>query len=165
MATVLLAHSYFLAYDPKQTQKMRPYPPLATLFAAGALREAGHAVDLFDAMLAAGEHEFAAALERERPRVVALYEDNFNFLSKMCLTRMREAACAMVAMARERGAFVIVSGADVSDHPGLYLRHGAHAAMVGEPDHTLVEVIAAVAQSPGRPVSLTHIPGLVLPDP
>ena len=165
MATVLLAHSYFLAYDPKQTQKMRPYPPLATLFAAGALREAGHAVDLFDAMLAAGEHEFAAALERERPRVVALYEDNFNFLSKMCLTRMREAACAMVAMARERGAFVIVSGADVSDHPGLYLRHGAPAAMVGEPDHTLVEVIAAVAQSPGRPVSLTHIPGLVLPDP
>ncbi len=102
MADVLLAHSYFLAYDQKQTQKMRPYPPLATLFAASSLRAAGHSVALFDAMLAEGEHEFAAALDRHRPRVVALYEDNFNFLSKMCLTRMREAATTMIAITFSR---------------------------------------------------------------
>ena len=29
-ADVLLAHSYFLTYDTKQLQKMRPYPPLAS---------------------------------------------------------------------------------------------------------------------------------------
>ena len=142
MIDVLLAHSYFLAFDPKQTQKMRPYPPLATLYAASQLRVAGYEVALFDAMLAAGEHEFATALEQHRPRLVALYEDNFNFLSKMCLTRMREAACTMVGMAREHGALVVVSGADVSDRPELYLRRGAHAALVGEPDHTLREVVA-----------------------
>ncbi len=161
MTDVLLAHSYFLAFDLKQTQKMRPYPPLATLFAASNLREAGYTVGLFDAMLSAGEDEFAEALERHRPRVVALYEDNFNFLSKMCLTRMREAACTMIGMARELGAFVIVSGADVTDHPELYLRHGAHAAMVGEPDHTLHEVVAATAAGG----DLHAINGLVLPDP
>src|SRR5690606_29297651 len=88
MADILLAHSYFLRYDPKQMQKMRPYPPLATLYAAAALRAAGYEVALFAAMRAEGEHEFAASLERHRPRVVALYEDNFSFLSKMCLTRM-----------------------------------------------------------------------------
>jgi len=37
MVDILLAHSYFLKYDPKQLQKMRPYAPLATLYAASAL--------------------------------------------------------------------------------------------------------------------------------
>ena len=150
MIDVLLAHSYFLAFDPKQMQKMRPYPPLATLYAASHLRAAGYEVALFDAMLATGEHEFAAALEQHRPRVVALYEDNFNFLSKMCLTRMREAACTMVGMAREHGAIVVVSGADVSDHPELYLRRGAHAALVGEPDHTLRELVEVICKETRR---------------
>ena len=36
--------------------------------------------------------DFEAALEQHRPRIVVVYEDNFNFLSKMCLTRMREVA-------------------------------------------------------------------------
>lgn len=180
MADILLAHSYFLRYDPKQMQKMRPYPPLATLYAAAALRAAGYEVALFDAMLAEGEHEFAVSLDRHRPRVVALYEDNFNFLSKMCLTRMREAACAMIGMARGRGAVALAAGADVSDHPEIYLRAGAQAALVGEPDHTLMEVIGALLEAGGRaaavgarasesalrplptPPALSQIPGLVL---
>lgn len=163
MADILLAHSYFLRYDAKQLQKMRPYPPLATLYIAAALRAAGYEVALFDAMLAEGEHEFAAALERHRPRVVALCEDNFNFLSKMCLTRMREAACAMVGMARGQGALALVAGADVSDHPELYLRAGAHAALLGEPDHTVMEVLDALRAADGAP-SLQSIPGLALLD-
>ena len=96
MTGILLAHSYFLRLDPKQWEKMRPYPPLGTLYAAEVLRNAGHDVAVFDAMLAEGEHEFADALRHQRPRHVVLFEDNFNFLSKMCLARMREAALAMV---------------------------------------------------------------------
>ncbi len=107
MVDILLAHSYFLKYDAKQLQKMRPYAPLATLYAAAYLRERGYTVALFDAMLADGEHEFELALQQNRPRYVALYEDNFNFLSKMCLSRMREAACRMAAAARAAGAIVI----------------------------------------------------------
>jgi hypothetical protein len=34
MTDVLLAHSFFLRNDPKQVEKMRPYAPLATLYAA-----------------------------------------------------------------------------------------------------------------------------------
>src|SRR5262245_9784143 len=94
MADVLLAHSFFLHHDPKQVEKMRPYAPLATLFAASQLRQAGHSVALFDAMLAV-EEEFAAALHCHRPRFVVLYEDSFNFLSKMCLEHARAAACRM----------------------------------------------------------------------
>ena len=41
-----------------------------------------------------------AALDRHRPRFAVIYEDNFNYLSKMCLLRMREAALAMIDAAR-----------------------------------------------------------------
>ncbi|HEX9708600.1 MAG TPA: hypothetical protein VGB42_01280, partial [Candidatus Thermoplasmatota archaeon] len=57
-APVLLAHSYFLRYDPKQQEKMKPYPPLATAIAAAVLRERGFDVTLFDAMLAEGTEAF-----------------------------------------------------------------------------------------------------------
>jgi len=107
MVDILLAHSYFLKYDAKQLQKMRPYAPLATLYAASALRARGYSVALFDAMLADGEDEFARALDQHQPRVVALYEDSFNFLSKMCLSRMRAAACHMSELARAASATVL----------------------------------------------------------
>jgi anaerobic magnesium-protoporphyrin IX monomethyl ester cyclase len=36
---VLVTHSYHLPYDAKQVRKMQPYMPIATLYAASALRE------------------------------------------------------------------------------------------------------------------------------
>src|SRR5215831_20596367 len=107
---VLLGQSYFLRFDPKLFAAMQPYPPLGTLYAASYLRQRGYTVDLFDAMLAESEQEWDQALERTQPRVAVLYEDNFNYLSKMCLLRMREAALTMVGMARRRGCTVIVAG-------------------------------------------------------
>ena len=124
MASVLLAHSYFIELDPKQHAKMRPYPPLNTLHAATVLRNDGYDVAVFDAMLAPDESAFAASLAQHRPEVVVLYEDNFNFLSKMCLTRMREAALAMIGMARAAGCRVAACGADVTDQASLYLAAG-----------------------------------------
>ncbi|MDX1436129.1 MAG: radical SAM protein, partial [Anaerolineales bacterium] len=73
-----------------------------------------------------------------------LFEDNFNYLSKMCLLRMREAAFTMIRMARERGYPVIVCGADASDHPGDYLNHGADYILIGEGEQTLAELLSAL---------------------
>ena len=56
----------------------------------------GFSVALFDSMLEDPEQGFPEALARHRPKIVAIYEDNFNFLSKMCLTRMREVAFGMI---------------------------------------------------------------------
>jgi anaerobic magnesium-protoporphyrin IX monomethyl ester cyclase len=122
MLSILLGHSYFLSFDRKQLERAKPYPPLATLQVAALLRGAGHEVALFDAMLASGTGEFRRKLAAVRPQLVLLYEDNFNFLSKMCLGRMRRAACEMIAIARRGGARVIAAGADVTDAPEPYLR-------------------------------------------
>lgn len=160
MADVLLAHSFFLKNDPKQVEKMRPYAPLGTLFAASQLRQGGWSVGLFDAMLAAGEEELTAALDEHRPRFVVLYEDSFNFLNKMCLEHTRAAACRMSRQAREHGATVVAAGADVTDHPRIYLENGVQYALMGEADHTLRELIEAL--SGGRPAGT--IPGVAVAD-
>src|SRR5579864_6993957 len=129
MLSILVGHSYFLRFDQKQLQRAKPYPPLATLQVAAMLRRAGHEVALFDAMLAEGTGEFERRLLEVKPQLVLFYEDNFNYLSKMCLGRMRRAACEMIGIARRHGVRVIVAGADVSDGPEPYLRAGADVAL------------------------------------
>ncbi|TAK38184.1 MAG: B12-binding domain-containing radical SAM protein [Lysobacteraceae bacterium] len=164
MATIQLAHSYFLRFDPKQWERGKPYPPLATLQVAAMLRRMGHEVALFDAMLAGGTGEFAAKLRcRPPPDLVLLYEDNFNFLTKMCLDRMREAACRMVADARATGARVLVAGSDASDRPQALLAAGADAVLTGEGIGALCELLERLRQEPdiGRADWVSGIHGVV----
>src|SRR6478672_5338315 len=102
MVDVLLTHSYHLYYDRKQVRKMQPYAPLGTLYAAALLRQQGYSVAVFDTMLT-DPARFSAALREHRPKIVAIYEDNFNYLSKMCLSRMREVAYTMLEQASRQG--------------------------------------------------------------
>ena len=141
MLSILVCHSYFLRFDSKQVERAKPYPPLATLQVAGMLRQAGHQVALFDAMLATGIEEFDRKLAEVEPQVVLFYEDTFNFLSKMCLGKMRDAACGMIETAHRAGARVIACGPDVSDAPEPYLRAGADVALAGEGLATLMDLI------------------------
>ena len=141
MLKIQVAHSYFLGYDPKQWERGKPYPPLATIQVAALLRRLGHDVALFDAMLADGVEAYEGSMRSTEPDVVVLYEDNFNFLTKMCLSRMREAACRMIAVARARGARVIVAGSDASDHPEAFLTAGADVVLMGEGIAALVQLL------------------------
>jgi anaerobic magnesium-protoporphyrin IX monomethyl ester cyclase len=138
---VLLGQSYFLRFDPKLWAAMQPYPPLGTLYAASYLRGRGHSVGLFDAMLAESESEWDRALTQTRPKVAVLYEDNFNYLSKMCLLRMREAAFTMARMAKDAGCIVVVAGSDATDHAQAYLDAGADYVLLGEGEQTLGELL------------------------
>jgi len=158
MTEILFGQSYFLRFDPKLWEAMQPYPPLGTLYAASYVRARGYSVALFDAMLAGGEHEWAAALAEHAPRFAVLYEDNFNYLSKMCLLRMREAAFTMIEMARARGCAVIVAGADATDHAALYLERGADFVLLGEGEETLGELLDALSgRSSQDPASIAGL--------
>ena len=157
---ILLANSFFLRNDPKQFQRMKPYPPLATLLVASALRERGHEVALFDATFATGVSEFVAMLERVRPAVVGILEDNFNYLTKMCTVVTRQATLDMVAAAHATGCRVAVNGSDSSDVPALYLDAGADAVLPGEADVSFLALAEAWRESPDA--SVVAIPGLAL---
>jgi anaerobic magnesium-protoporphyrin IX monomethyl ester cyclase len=157
---VLFGQSYFLRFDPKLWDAMQPYPPLGTLYAASYVRDRGYPVALFDAMLAESEHEWDQALAREQPRYAVIYEDNFNYLSKMCLLRMRQAAFTMLGMARARGCTVIAAGSDATDHAQEYLATGADYVLIGEGEETLGELLDHLENRANR--ELVNIQGLAL---
>jgi len=162
---VLLAHSFFLKNDAKQVEKMRPYPPLGTLYAASYLRSLGYTVGLFDAVLSDGVHEFEAMFSSSDCKMLVLFEDEFHFLNKMCLNHSRQAAQAMAKFAKARDATVIACGADVTDHPEAYLSYGVHYAILGEAEHTLGELLRVLhSTEPLCDAKLDEIPGLARPD-
>jgi len=153
MLSILVCHSYFLRFDHKQQERAKPYPPLATLQVAAELRQAGHRVSFFDAMLSEGTADYERLLHDVRPQVVVFYEDNFNFLSKMCLGKMRAACCEMIAAARHEGARAIAAGSDATDAPEPYLRAGADVVLIGEGLDTLTALLSRLDADPSKAVA------------
>jgi len=141
MTQILFGQSYYLRFDPKLWNAMMPYPPLGTMYAASYIRAKGYDVALFDAMLADSEEEWAKSLDEHKPKYAIIFEDNFNYLSKMCLLRMREAAFTMIEMAKQRRCIVILCGADATDHYAEYLEKGADYVLLGEGEETLGELL------------------------
>lgn len=161
MTDILFGQSYYLHFDPKLWEAMMPYPPLGTLYAASYARSKGYSVALFDAMLAESEQAWAAALNRHQPRFAVIFEDNFNYLSKMCLSRMRMAALTMIDMAKAQGSTVILCGADATDHADLYLQRGADYVLLGEGEITLGELLDTLTGRSHQPID--SILGLASP--
>jgi anaerobic magnesium-protoporphyrin IX monomethyl ester cyclase len=160
---ILTTHSYYLRRDAKQLARMTPYSPLSTLIATALLGEAGHPVVHFDSTFAEGVEEFEVELDRSRPRLVAIMEDNFNFLTKMCTVRRRDDALAMVTAAVKRGCRVVVNGPDSSDRPDLYLHAGAEAILLGEGEMALAQIAEICRDDPNAP--LDGVAGLAVPGP
>ncbi len=144
MTDILFTHSYFYKFDEKQWKNQQPYPPYGTLSAAAVLRECGFEVGLFDTNLRDHPGEIRPVLAAARPRYLVIYDDGFNYLTKMCLTRMREAAFEMAKIGRELGCTVIVSSSDSTDHCEEYLAEGADFILLGEGEITLRELILAL---------------------
>jgi radical SAM superfamily enzyme YgiQ (UPF0313 family) len=144
MNKILFSHSYFLRFDPKQWKNGLPFAPLGTLYAASLMRENGYAVSLFDTMFSKSPDEIIPVLENDLPDFFVMYDDGFNYLTKMCLTNMREAAFKMISYAKSKGCIVIVSSSDSTDHYHEYLQKGADFILLGEAEITLLELIQAI---------------------
>jgi len=156
-STILFSHSYFLRFDPKQWATGQPYAPLGTLYAAALMRENGYSVSLFDNMFSVSAYDVQSTINEQLPDFFVLYDDGFNYLTKMCLTNMREAAFTMIRLAKAKGSTVIVSSSDSTDHYEQYCKAGADFVLLGEAEMTLLEVVNAVKN---KETDFQHIAGL-----
>jgi radical SAM superfamily enzyme YgiQ (UPF0313 family) len=144
MSKILFSHSYFMRFDPKQWATGQPYPPIGTLYAAALMRKKGYDVSFYDTMFAYGPEEIIPPLEKNNPGFFVIYDDGFNYLTKMCLTNMREAAFEIIKFAKQKGCTVIVSSSDSTDHYEQYLHEGADFILLGEAEQTLSELVTAI---------------------
>lgn len=140
---VLFSHSYFLHFDEKQLKTAMPYPPLGTLYAMAYLRNNGYDVKLFDTMFCHSANEIIPTIDSFKPDICIFYDDGFNYLTKMCLTNMREACFKMQAYAKSKGCKVLTSSSDATDHALEYLSNGSDAVVIGEAEQTVLELCNA----------------------
>jgi anaerobic magnesium-protoporphyrin IX monomethyl ester cyclase len=159
MAKVLFTHSYFYRFDPKQWKAKQFYPPLATIYAASFIRSNGFDVALFDTNLKRSPDEITPILKKETPDYLVIYDDGFNYLTKMCLTNMREAAFRLSQLGKEYGCTVIVSSSDSTDQYEKYLDHNADFIILGEAEITLLELLQNLEKGVK---DFTHIEGLAI---
>ncbi len=120
-----------------------PYPPLGTLYAMSYLRENGFEVKLFDTMFCNSAKDIEATTDAYQPDIFISYDDGFNYLTKMCLTNMREACFEMQQYAKTKGCKVITSSSDATDHAEEYLNHGSDVVVIGEAEQTVLELCQA----------------------
>lgn len=157
MSEILLTHSYFLHFDPKQLRSGMPYAPLATLYAAAVLRRQSFEVAFHDNMFAVRAGDILSRIEAEKPKLFVIYDDGFNYLTKMCLTNMRDAAFEMIVLAKKAGCVVAVSSSDSTDHSEKYLDHGADYIIVGEGEQTLLELSERVIRDKGEKENISGL--------
>ncbi len=131
---IFLTHANHLYSDRKQIRKMQPYPPLQTLIVAALLRANGHQVVFFDCTF---DRDFRSTLDACSPDLVAVVEDNFNFLTKMCLLENRKLAFEIAQAARERGIPSIVNSSDSTGNPAEYLNAGFTRVLPGEIENAI----------------------------
>ena len=160
MMNILFSHSYFYRFDPKQWKNKTPYPPLGTIYAAGWMRENGHSVSLFDVALREHVNDLSDVIEKESYGALVIYDDGFNYLTKMCLTNMREAAFQMAKIASDRGLKVIVCSSDSTDHYEKYLSNGCDYVIKGEGEMTLLALIGSLENGE----SVSEIEGIAYKD-
>jgi anaerobic magnesium-protoporphyrin IX monomethyl ester cyclase len=156
MSRVLFTHSYFYKLDSKQWKFKQPYPPLGSLQAAAVVQAAGFDVTFFDVAMRETPLEIECELKKCNPDYFVIYEDGFNYLTKMCLTVMREASFTMSQLAKRYGCTVIVCGSDSSDQYEKYLGNGVDYVVRGEGEETLKELLGCLDRQ-GAP---HDIPGL-----
>jgi anaerobic magnesium-protoporphyrin IX monomethyl ester cyclase len=143
---ILITHSYFLHLDSKEAAIKKPYPPLASItLAAWIKQELGLDAEFYDVMFDKNPEGLVTALKNIQPEVFILYDDDFNFLTKMCLENMRNAIFQVLQAVPKTGMF-IAHGSDASDQAEQYLRAGFDVVVHRNAELVIIELLKKYLQ-------------------
>jgi anaerobic magnesium-protoporphyrin IX monomethyl ester cyclase len=145
-ADLLLTNAFLYPLDKKQWKNKQPYPPLGTLYAASILNQEGYTLIFHDHCLSKDLSQIKRYITNGVAPILVIYEDGFNYLTKMCLSVMRDAAFEMIKLAKQHGMIVIISSSDATDQFEIYHQAGADYVIHGEGELTLVELIGQLKE-------------------
>lgn len=125
------------------------YFPLGLLYLAGAARDVGHDVAVFDGTFESGDEAFIQRLDTYHPDVVCIGS----------WITVRPTALRLVRLAKQRGSHIILGGPDPTLHPEIYLKDPAvDIVVLGEGELTLVDLLPKLAAGE----TLTQVSGIAL---
>lgn len=133
---ILLTHGYFIAEDPHEQKVMKPYPPLGILYISSHLKAKGFSVEVFDTTFSTLE-DWKSYVARTRPPVIGIYT---NLMTKLNVI-------PMIRWCKQHNITVVVGGPEPPYYAEQFLDAGADVVVTGEGEHTLEELIPAIAQS------------------
>ena len=138
MQKILFVNPFYLRESVLEQNLMTLYFPLGLLYLAGAAREAGYEVAVFDATFASSEVDFETMLVRFRPDVICVAS----------LVTWRATALRLARLSKKQNNHVIFGGPDPTLVPEAYLGDPAVDYVVaGEGERTLVMLIQALGES------------------
>ncbi len=141
----LLTHGYFLDEDEAERRIMKPYPALGILSISAYLKKKGFDVKVFDTTFRT-KQDFDDYIALHRPSVVGIYS---NLMTKLNVLRQ-------ITVCKGQGCSVVVGGPDVPEYAEKYVAWGADAAVMGEGEMAMEELIPAFLAK----TSLGAIPGI-----
>jgi anaerobic magnesium-protoporphyrin IX monomethyl ester cyclase len=141
---ILIGQSYFRVLDPKELERQMPYPPLGALYAATILRNMGHEIIFYDGMLSRDPEDFIEKIISIGPDLLLIYDDEFNYLTKMCLSIMRDAVVWFIKFAHDLAIPSVVFSSDAVDYYKFYFDAGCDAIIYGEGEVTLQELVNSI---------------------
>ncbi len=153
---ILVCNNYYYRYDQKQWEFGQPFPPLGTLYAVSVLREAGHDVEFFDNNLVEHHSEIYRSIDQFSPELLVIYDDGFNYLTKMCLSKMQDAGFDIIQYAKSKSITTICNSSDSTDHFSTYHKKGADYVIHGEGEETLIELVSVLSAN----LSVAKIQGI-----
>jgi len=131
---VLLTHGYFIKEDLVEQKIMKPYPPLGILYLSSYLSQHGVNNKIFDSTFSSKE-ELKQYLLRERPEYIAIYINLMTKLNVLEIIRFLKSSNEL------KGSKIILGGPEVRYNSEDLLKHGADCVVIGEGEHTLLELV------------------------
>lgn len=127
---IMLCHSYFLRDDPAEQKVMKLYPPLGLLYISSYLKARGFDVGICDTTFSDYD-TVRAEIAASRPFAVGIYTN--------LMTRRH--VLAIMQMARDVGARVVLGGPEATNYREEYFARGADVIVVGEGEQTLADLL------------------------
>ncbi|MGD9489660.1 MAG: radical SAM protein [Calditrichaceae bacterium] len=156
---ILISHSYFLKLDPKEALNHKPFPPLAPLYLIALIQDLpGIEVQFYDVMFDENEQGLLEEVNKFKPDIFILYDDDFNYLTKMCLGNMRQTIFRFLERVNKKCLF-IGHGSDASDQAEAYLEEGFDFIVHRNAESVFFDFLSAYAETASTE-SLKQLPSV-----